>query len=133
MREIIFYRKGSALLNRIKSGVFMENYNNKNTWYKSIFILKLIASCFVYSLSTHFILNQTWEPYFTPVESVLRSILFYSIIFLVVGSIPIAGYIFIAFRQSLQSQKIYYLNRGLIGAWIVGLIVLYVSWNGTPA
>ena len=100
---------------------------------KSRIFSKLLVSCVIYTIISHYILSVSYESLnLSGIQTAVRSFTIYSIMFLVFSMVPLL--IGLGIAKSTQSNRKkpikQYFNGALIATWIIALIGLYGGWYG---
>jgi len=107
------------------------NTNSRGTNKSNIpvSIMKYLISCVLYAVVSHVSLSISY-PGFNIIETALRSLLIYSILFTGYSAIPILVAILIGKIPKINRNKPFsnYFNGGLAVAWVISLLFLYGGW-----
>jgi hypothetical protein len=99
---------------------------------KARVISKLLMSCIVYALISHYVLSVSYDS-LNWLESGVRSLIVYTVMFLGYSSVPMLVGLGIAkIPPSNRIKPITpYFNGALVFTWIIVLVFLYAGWYGS--
>jgi len=92
---------------------------------------KIFLSCCLYAFLSHIVLRIDYGSDFTILETIIRSFLIYSILFLAYSAIPlIIGILIAKIPKENRAKPIApYVNYSLFFGWVISLFLLWGSWN----
>lgn len=94
-------------------------------------IVKYLMSCIIYSVISHVAMDTSYQD-LNYLESSVRSIAIYSVIFSAYIALPVIISLLIAKLPKSNRNKpiVGFYNIGLIIGWIIALIALFFGWYG---